>query len=200
MKIVRGLVWAAVIVAAVAFFAVRQMSAGEGATKGALGRLPSFSLLDQNGRVVTDHALRGRLAVINFVYTRCSSVCPMLTAKLKMLQGKLRDVRGVQYVSISVDPEHDTPAVLKEYAARFQAAPEWLFLTGPLSEIERTVVQGFKLHVGKPTPNTNNPSLIDIMHGEHFVLVDRDGTIRGYYRSDEAGMGELMADVRAAAR
>lgn len=200
MKVVRRLLWAAVALAAVALFAVQRMNASEQMTKGDLGRLPSFSLLDQTGKAVTDRDLRGQLAVVNFVYTRCPSVCPMLTAKFKALQTKLKGLPGVRYVSISVDPQHDTPEVLNAYAARFQAAPEWLFLTGPLSEIERTVVKGFKLHIGEPTPNANNPSLIDIMHGEHFVLVDREGVIRGYYRSDAEGLKELESDLRSASR
>ena len=200
MKKVRRLLWAAVAIAGLGLFAAHRISATERTEKGNLGHVPSFSLLDQHGNPVTDQTLRGSVAVVNFIYTRCPSVCPMLTAKFKALQGKVGKLPGARFVSISVDPEHDTPAVLKEYALRFQAAPEWLFLTGPLATIEKTVVEGFKLHLGEATPNGENPSLVDIMHGEHFVLVDKEGTIRGYYRSDAAGIEELEDDLRALAR
>ena len=196
MKTVRRLLWAAVAIAGLGLFAAQRMSGGEGLAKGDFGQLPSFSLLDQHGGTVTQRDLQGQVAVVNFVYTRCPSVCPMLTAKFKQLQDHLGPLSGVRFLSISVDPEHDTPAVLAEYAARFGAGERWLFLTGPLDQIEKTVVDGFKLHMGKPTQNPENPSLVDIMHGEHFVLVDREGTLRGYYRSDTAGMAELEGDLK----
>lgn len=200
MKKVRLLLWAAVAIAGLGLFAAHRISATERTEKGNLGHVPSFSLLDQNGQVVTDQTLRGSIAVVSFVYTRCPSVCPMLTAKFKALQTKLGKLPHTRFVSISVDPEHDTPAVLKAYAQRFDADPDWLFLTGPLATIEKTVVEGFKLHIGEPAPNAQNPSLVDIMHGEHFVLVGEDGTIRGYYRSDQAGIEELESDVRGLAQ
>ena len=61
-------------------------------------------------------------------------------------------------------------------------------------------MQGFKIHMGDPTPHAGDPSLIDIMHGEHLVLVDAEGTIRGYYRAEEAELAELADDLRALAR
>ena len=121
----------------------------------------------------------------------------MLTAKFQALQTKLGKLPGVRYVSISVDPEYDTPQVLAEYAQRFSAdATRWQFLTGPLKDIEKTVVNGFKIHMGKAEPSANDPTLIEIMHGEHFVLVDREGVIRGYYRADNDGLRTLENDVR----
>jgi protein SCO1/2 len=130
------------------------------------------------------------------VFTRCPSVCPLLTAKFAALQKQLGGL-PVRFVSISVDPEYDTPEVLAAYGARFEADPErWQFLTGPLQELERTVVKGFKVHRGDPEPSATDPTLVEIMHGEHFVLVDAQGAIRGYYRSDASGLKELEADLR----
>lgn len=201
MKRVRVLLWAAVVVAGLGVYALRQMpTAAERTTKGELGRVPPFSLTDQTGATVRERDLLGRPWVANFVFTRCPSVCPLLTAKFREFQRKAGPLEGVRYVSISVDPKHDTPEVLAEYAGKFQAQhPRWLFLTGPLAEIEKTVVRGFKVHLGAPTPNQNDPSLIDIMHGEHFVLVDASGVIRGYYRSEPAELDELLRDLKALA-
>ena len=199
MTRVRRLVWAAVLVLGIGAFAAYRMSstAEAGAQRGELGHVPSFSLTDQLNRKVSDQDLRGSVGVANVVFTRCPSVCPMLTAQFQALQTKLGKLPGVRYVSISVDPEYDTPQVLAEYAQRFSAdATRWQFLTGPLKDIEKTVVNGFKIHMGKAEPSANDPTLIEIMHGEHFVLVDREGVIRGYYRADNDGLRTLENDVR----
>jgi protein SCO1 len=198
MRMVRRLLWAAVLVAGLAAFAAYKLTGSEAQTRGELGQVPAFTLTDQLGRPVSDQSLRGQVWVANFVFTRCPSVCPMLSAKFQAFQRDLGALPGVRFVSISVDPEFDTPAVLKAYGERFQADPErWQFLTGPLDAIEKTVVDGFKIHVGKPTANAENPTLVDIMHGEHFVLVDQGGEIRGYFRADRSGLDELASDVRA---
>jgi protein SCO1/2 len=200
MKRVRILLWVAVAIAAVALFAARQLDDRERTEKGDFGRVPAFALTDQRGETITERSLLGRPWVANFVFTRCASVCPLLTAKFKAFQANVGPLPNVRYVSISVDPEHDSPEVLATYAAKYGADPSrWLFLTGPLTSIEKTVVDGFKIHMGKPTPDQNDPSLVDIMHGEHFVLVDRAGVIRGYYRSEPAELEELSRDLQALA-
>jgi protein SCO1 len=202
MRRVRLLLWAALVVGGVALFALYKLSSNKdlGAQHGEFGQVPAFALQDQSGRPVTNRDLEGQPWIANFVFTRCPSVCPLLTAKFKALQGKLSDVQDVQFVSFSVDPEHDTPAVLKEYAAKYDADLErWHFLTGSLKDLEKTVVAGFKIHIGDPTPHEGDPSLVDIMHGEHFVLVDQKGTIRGYYRAEPAELSQLAEDLRALA-
>jgi protein SCO1/2 len=196
MRRVRWLLWAAVAVAAVATFAASRMGATERTEKGVFGKVPAFSLTDQQGHTVTDRDLSGTPWVANFIFTRCSSVCPLLTAKFRALQAKVGTSDGVSFVSFTVDPEHDTPEVLAAYAEKFAADPaRWRFLTGPMATIEKTVIKGFKIHVGSPEPHKEDPTLIDIMHGEHFVLVDRDGTIRGYYRAEPAELEELTEDL-----
>lgn len=199
MKRIRYLLWAAVLLAGVAAFAAQQLAATqrERTEKGDFGRVPAFSLTDQRGKTVTERDLRGAPWVANFVFTRCPTSCPLLTSKFKAFQEKVGPLRGVRYVSFSVDPGHDTPEVLAAYAAKFEVdASRWQFLTGPLASIEQTVVRGFKIHVGEATANPHDPTLVDIMHGEHFVLVDGEGTIRGYYRAEEAELEDLARDLR----
>jgi protein SCO1/2 len=196
MKRIRYLLWTAVLVAGVALYAAQQLGGGERREQGDLGHVPAFSLTDQRAQPVTDRDLRGAPWVANFVFTRCPSVCPLLTAKFKALQERVA-LDGVRYVSFSVDPKHDTPSVLAAYAEKFEADPaRWRFLTGDLAAIEQTVVRGFKIHIGEPKPTAHDPNLVDIMHGEHFVLVDADGTIRGYYRAEEAELEDLARDLR----
>jgi protein SCO1/2 len=196
---VRILLWAALLVAGLAVFAVYRLSLQKqaGETQGQLGSVPAFSLTDQHGKPFGSVDLAGKPWVANFVFTRCPSVCPLLTAKFKALQGKLGDVPDAQFVSFSVDPEHDTPAVLAAYAQKYQAGARWHFLTGALDAIEKTVVAGFKIHVGEATPSESDPSLVEIMHGEHFVLIDGRGGIRGYYRAEAAELTQLAVDLRA---
>lgn len=196
MKRVRWLLWAALIAAGVALFAAQRLGAATRSERGAFGSVPSFTLRNQQGRAVTDRDLRGTPFVANFIFTRCPTSCPLLTAKFKLLQERVDPSIRARFVSISVDPEHDTSSVLADYARKYDADPaRWWFLTGPLGEIEKTVVAGFKIHIGKPTPSAGDPTLIDIMHGEHFVLVDAAGMIRGYYRAEEAELEELVDDL-----
>jgi protein SCO1 len=200
MRQVRILLWAALVVAGLAVFALYRLDAQKQAQgQGELGQVPTFALTDQAGKAFGSAELAGKPWIANFVFTRCPSVCPLLTAKFKSLQGKLADVQDVQFVSFSVDPEHDTPAVLAEYAQKYDAGPDWHFLTGSLEAIEQTVVAGFKIHRGDPKPSENDPTLVEIMHGEHFVLVDGKGTIRGYYRAEAAELDQLAEDLRVLA-
>jgi protein SCO1/2 len=157
----------------------------------------SNALRVRRGRPVRSRDLLGRVWVADFVFTRCAAVCPILSTRLKSLSQRIGPDDAVRYVSFSVDPAHDTPQVLAEYAARYQADPDrWMFLTGDMNEVERTVVQGFKIFIGDPEPNENDPTLVEIAHGEHFVLVDRAGQLRGYYRSDREGLDRLERHVR----
>jgi protein SCO1/2 len=191
-------IWLLVFIASAGAFAAHKLSANQRdeTTHGDFGRVPAFSLTDQRGRVVTPRDYAGKVWVASFVFTRCPSVCPLLTAKMASLQKRLGSRPNLRFVSISVDPEHDTPQVLAQYAQKFGADPErWRFLTGPLADIERTVVKGFKIHMGQATPHATDPTLVEIMHGEHFVLVDAQGTIRGYFPTDQAGLAELEQAV-----
>lgn len=101
--------------------------------------LPNNPVLTQDGRQVSfyDDVLKGKIAVISFIYTSCRDICPMITARLSQLEEKLGDVvgRDIVFVSVSIDPETDTPAKLKEYSEAFSAGPGWLFLTGKPEDI-----------------------------------------------------------------
>jgi protein SCO1/2 len=113
--------------------------------------------------------------------------------------------RGSSYqiVSFSVDPEKDTPQRLSEYAQQYGARPErWSFLTGPIEQVSQTVVQGFKIAMGKVSRQGDGApaaagEIFDVLHGEKFVLVDRQGKIRGYYDSDGEGITNLIKDMKS---
>ena len=155
--------------------------------------LPAFALVDDEGKPFGPERLAGRTSVVNFIFTSCPTVCPALTAKMARLQATVAEP-SVQFVSVSVDPANDTPEVLRAYGERFGRDPaRWTFVTGELGAVKRAVEEGFKVAMdgaGKP-----GATAFDIVHGEHFVLVDRAGTIRGYYRPDDNGLARLSRDA-----
>jgi protein SCO1/2 len=102
-----------------------------------------------------------------------------------------RNVRGIRLVSITVDPEYDTPEILGEYAKTLGVDPErWTLLTGDPEAVRRLVVDGFKTPLVAPPPG--GPGPIDIAHTGKLVLVDGSGRIRGYYGTDELGLDEVF--------
>lgn len=136
---------------------------------------PAFALVDQDKQPATNTQLLGHPWIADFFFTTCSSLCPMMSAEMSKLQSRLP--ADVELVSFSVDPAHDDPASLKAYAARYNAQPgRWIFLTGDQATQER-VIRAMKLGFA-PAVNGNQ-----IQHDEHFVLVDADGHIRGFYDS-----------------
>ena len=136
--------------------------------------------------------LHGKVAIYDFIFTSCRGMCPTMTKTMQELYEGTPEGWPVRFVSISVDPVHDTPAVLAAYAKPFRRNKRWLFLTGNRDDIIRLSVDGFKLAAGAPG-SPQEP----ILHSSRFVLVDRNGWIRGYYDSlDKAAMERLQQDVR----
>jgi protein SCO1/2 len=118
---------------------------------GHFGAVPDFTLLERSERQVTCDDLLGRVWVVNFFYATCSDTCPLQSAKMARLQRDFADDHDLRLVSISVDPKHDTPDVLRAYAQRFGADSErWLFLTGDKVAIYRLAQDGFHLSVVDP--------------------------------------------------
>lgn len=163
------------------------------------GTLPAFRFTRQDGRAFGSQELAGRPYVANFIFTRCPTVCPTFTRKMRDVQEGTQGA-PVQLVSFSVDPTYDTPERLQAYAEKFRAdGTRWSFLTGDYAVLKDTVMSGFKQLMVR---NDQDPDdVVSIMHGEHFVLVDARGHIRGFYRSSEPDAVErVVADARRLAR
>lgn len=161
-----------------------------------LGQVPSFSLTDQSGQVFKSEGLSGKVWIADFIFTRCSGPCPMMSYHLERIQQKLLNEDAIRLVSFSVDPEWDSPEVLHQYAAGFQAKTgKWFFLTGDQAVIYPLSMQHFKLGVGREvTPEDDLKHAV--MHSTRFVLVDQKGAIRGYYDSaDETALNRLVQDA-----
>jgi protein SCO1/2 len=161
-----------------------------------LGSLPEFSFTREDGSAFGSAQLRGHVYVANFIFTRCPTVCPAFTRKMARVQ-KETDALGpaLQLVSFSVDPHYDTPERLSEYAHKHGANPaRWSFLTGDYERLKDTVVNSFKISMGRE--NLDEADVLAIFHGNHFVLVDGTGEIRGYYESaDDEAFERLLTDT-----
>lgn len=179
---------------------VRSGSAGA-ATAGqplpVLFSLPEFSLIERSGENVTLATLADKVWIADFVFTTCLGPCPVMTKKMAGLQARLAGEPDVRLVTITVDPNRDTPEVLTEYANRFGADPKrWLFLTGDREAIFRLSKDGFRLATIVQADDVATTDHL-ILHSTKFILVDRQGRIRGYYdgTSDEQ-INQLEADAR----
>jgi cytochrome oxidase Cu insertion factor (SCO1/SenC/PrrC family) len=162
-----------------------------------LGAVPSFRLTERSGRTVSRDDLLGAPWVASFVYTRCEGPCPMLTGRMASLAERAAK-RDVRLVSISVDPEHDTPEALRAYAERYDAPPDrWLFLTGETEEIRRLVRDGFHLALAEASDGAGAHGG-PLTHSTRVVLVDGDGRIRRYYLDGaDPWVDEVLADLEA---
>jgi protein SCO1/2 len=166
-----------------------------------LGALPAFTLTDQRGQPFGSRELAGKIWVADFIFTSCQGVCPLLSERMAEVGRRARHLGpDFHLVSISVDPERDTPARLAEYGARYGANPiAWSFLTGPEQAIQATVVEGFKIGAGKErsagAPADGGAGFWEIFHGENLVLVDRQLRIRGYFPATAEGIDKLMEAV-----
>lgn len=168
-----------------------EVSALRQRTVSSYGTVPAFQLTNQNGEAFGSGQLAGKIWIADFVYTTCPGPCPMISSRMSELQKPL-EKSDVHLVSFSVDPEKDTPAVLRDYAAKLQAEPgRWDFLTGSKSTIYKLSHDGFKLAVSDGSDERGLP-----VHSTRMVLVDRRGQIRGYYDATEPdAITKLVADT-----
>jgi protein SCO1 len=157
-----------------------------------IGPAPAFTLTAQDERRVSLADLRGKVVVLTFIYTACADTCPLLTAKMAALQGRLGADFGARvfFVSVTVDPERDTPAVLKGYGtahgARFDG---WAFLSGTPAEI-REVGKRYGIFAKKTARG-------DVDHTFLTSVIDPRGVLRVQYMGVRFDPAELLADVRS---
>ncbi|MFH2008039.1 MAG: SCO family protein [bacterium] len=156
-----------------------------------LGTLPAFDLIDQHGKPFGSKELQGQVWVANFIFTTCRSICPRLTAQMSKLAERYKKAGvNIRLVSITVDPETDTPAKLKAFAETNDVDfRRWTWLTGPRVKIQTLLENGFKTHMGDKKKLNG---LIDIAHTGRFALVDRKLGLRGLYHSDDKGIDEIF--------
>lgn len=161
----------------------------------AVKTLPDFQLTERSGKTVALADLKGKVWLADFVYSTCPGPCRMISSRLAGLQTEALKNPGVCLVSVTTDPEHDTPEVLRDYAKHFGAAPDrWLFLTGEKAKVYSLIRDGFMLAVVEQ-PGAEQP----IVHSTKLMLVDKKGVVRNFYdgAADDASAEEKQAQDKA---
>ncbi|MEK3887512.1 SCO family protein [Bacillus sp. FSL K6-3431] len=159
--------------------------------------IKDFNYTDQDGEPFGLKDLEGKVWVADFVFTNCTTVCPPMSANMSMLQQDVIDagLEDVHFVSFSIDPEIDSPEVLKKYGEAFEADfSTWHFLTGySQKEIEDYVPKNFKTIVKKPRDDDQ------VIHGVSFYLLNKNGEIIGDYPGDtDVPFKQILKDIKSA--
>ena len=139
--------------------------------------IPDFTFTNQLGQPVGKAQMVGKVTIVDFFFTSCPSICPLMSTEMERVNDMFREEPKIQILSISIDPEFDTPEILKGYADKYNAqAGKWDFLTGEKTETYQLAKCGFILPTldGMGVPD-------DFAHSDKFVLVDELGRIRGFY-------------------
>jgi cytochrome oxidase Cu insertion factor (SCO1/SenC/PrrC family) len=193
-----GLAWKIALIlipvlTAVVLFSLRQIQVNALANRPlpSYGHVPDFELVNQDAQPFGSPQLAGKIWIADFIFTTCPGPCPIISTRMSELQKPL-EKSDVHLVSFSVDPETDTPPVLRAYADKLRKEPlRWDFLTGSPDAIGSISRGGFKLGLSDGVEPGSGP-----VHSTRFVLVDRRGTIRGYYDALAAdGVTKLLADT-----
>lgn len=173
---------------------------GPGSTPPVLGSIPDFTLMERSGDNLSRDDLAGEPWIADFIFTRCSGVCPVLSARMADLRRAVhRHGLRTRFVSFTVDPVHDTAEVLRTYAGRYEAGDDWLFVTGDRGVMYDLISLGFRLSVADRSPSQDASDAAELItHSDRFVLVDAAGRVRGYYHGTDARVvPKLLADLRA---
>lgn len=173
-----------------AFIKFHHSEKSGGAKLPELAEVPDFTFTTQEGKPLTKADLAGKIWVANFIFTQCAGPCPLMTSRMEELSSKLAKLPKVRLISVSVDPEHDTPSVLATYAAKVHVNPaQWSFLTGDKEEIANFTIHGMKQSLvmepgGPPT------------HSTRFMIVDTRGMIRAYHDGNDPEITQkLLLDI-----
>ncbi len=160
-------------------------------------QVPEWSFTDQDGHTVSSETTKDKILVVDFFFTTCKSICPIMTTRMAGLQVNLplhdEAYKDVLFLSHTVDPEHDTPDVLKAYAREHKAdTARWKFLTGDAPTIYRQGNLGYLISALEDTLDPER-----FVHSPNFVLVDKQRRIRGYYDgTTSTGMKDLVNDIK----
>jgi protein SCO1/2 len=151
--------------------------------------IPAFSLINQNSETVDESVVKGKVYVVDYFFTTCQSICPIMS---KQLDRVYREQKDVLILSHTVDPETDTPGALNAYAKKFNAdSKRWIFLTGSKPELYDLARTGYLLDAQE-----GNGGEEDFIHTQNFALIDKKGRIRGYYDgTDSSSVSDLITDI-----
>lgn len=166
------------------------------------GQVDPFTLTNQLGNTVTASDLAGKVWVADIVFTRCGGPCPRMTEQMAKIQNEFKDNPGLHFVTLTTDPDYDTPEVMRKWSGKFGADPErWHFLTGSKPEIKAVAVGSLKLTADEKEEKTREAENDLFIHSTYFVLMDKRGRTRGVYESLEPQqMTKLQQDIKSLLR
>lgn len=137
-------------------------------------RVPDFIFIDQNGKTITNDDYLGKVYVVEFFFTTCPTICPRMNKNLVQIQDTFKDFENFGVASFTINPDYDTPEVLKNYAESYGITnPNWHLMTGDQDKIYDLANSGFPLYVAK-----NEDIEGGFEHSGHFALIDKEGFIR----------------------
>lgn len=166
------------------------------------GRVADFTLTNQNGRAVSLADLRGRVWVADVIFTRCAGPCLKMSRQMRDLQQSLSRESRVKLVTLTTDPDFDTPSVLRTYSQRFDAdADRWMFLTGSKKALMDLEIGSLKLTAIEKKPEQRENPVDLFIHSTIFVIVDKQGQLRGVFETSGEGTnpGAVKSQVLEAA-
>ena len=144
-------------------------------------KIPPFKFVNQDNDTISNSYYKRKVYVVEFFFSTCPSICPIMNTNMLKVQEAYKDNDNFGIASFSIDPSHDTPQVLKEYAVSYKANhPHWHFLTGDKAEILKLSNEGFKLYAAESDEAEGG-----FEHSGLFALIDKEGNIRS--RIDENG-------------
>ncbi|MGC6432467.1 MAG: SCO family protein [Jejuia sp.] len=148
---------------------------------GAKRRVPAFSFTNQNGNIITNEDFKGKVYVIEFFFTTCPTICPRMNSNLVQIQNEFKGFENFGVASFTINPQHDTPEVLKAYAESYGITnPNWHLLTGDKDDIYKLANEGFYIYAAE-----NATVAGGFEHSGNFALIDKNGYIRS--RKDQFG-------------
>ncbi len=155
--------------------------------------ISSFMLINQDSEWVTRDNFKHKIIVANFFFARCPVVCPKMNKNVKRIQDTYKSSEFIHFLSFTVDPEHDHPRELRDYADRLQIdTKQWTLCTGSKTELYTLARNSFMVVA---TDGDGGPN--DFIHSDKLVLIDRTFRIRGYYDgTDEADVSKLITDIK----
>jgi protein SCO1/2 len=167
-----------------------------------MGTVSDFTLTNQFGRVVTLSELRGQVWVADIIFTRCPGTCAIMTRGMSQLQSTLPSNEPVKFLSLTADPEYDTPKVLSDYAKEFGAMPErWQFLTGKQLDLYRLATKGLLLAVDEVKADERTSPNDLFLHSTHFVVVDKQGRVRaGFDGTEPSAQRQIVETIQTLLR
>ncbi len=156
---------------------------------------PDFSFQDRTGRMFSSSELKGKVWVVDFIFSHCAGSCPVLTQQMNSLQKEWRGNPDFKLVSLTVDPDRDNVKALKAYADDLKADEnQWFFLTGAKADLYKVIREGFKVTA---MPNEEQVPGFDFIHSDRLILMDAKGSVRALYNGEmPEEMAKLKQDVK----